>query len=931
MRLLVGVCGGCNLGVRRVSCHHTIWVKTPTAITDERMRGMAPAGSPEPASGSGARAGPRGAVSRRGLFGALEGAGPGSVTLVSAAAGSGKTQLVRAWCEGSALAERTAWVSVERGERDPQRFWASVVGQLRIAVGDDVEIENLTPAPAFKGEAVVERLASDLALLVEPVVLVIDDLHELAAADALGQLELLIQRRPSRLRLVLITRRDPRLGLHRLRLAGQLNEVRDADLRFTPEQTRVLLDSVGVRLADEDLAVLHRRTEGWVAGLRLAAISLTGHPDAHRFVMEFSGSERTVGDYLLAEVLDSQPEEVRQMLLCTSVLDRVSAPLADLLVGHPGSERILLALEEANAFVVSIDAARTWFRYHHLFADLLRLQLRRSAPDEVATLHRTAAGWFAENGCLVDAIRHAQAAGDWSQAAGLLADHAFSLLLDGQEATVGALLSGFPTEVVARDAELAVVVAADRLNRASLDEAAAHISVAERNAPGVPDERRRRFDVALAVVRLSLARRRGDLTFVLGEVRSLLTPAQAETSTEVALGQDLRAVALMNLGIVELWALQFEEAERHLQAAGELARRIDRPYVEVGCLAHHALAVNARSFPLAREKCEAAIALAEAHGWGADPVVALAMVTLGGSMVWTGRFAEAELWLGRAELALRDALEPATGLLFHLASGMLHSVRGELEPAIDAFRAAQRMQVMLLSRHGMTVQVRSLLLQTQIRLGQLDEVRESLASDNEQDRFWGESRLALAAMRLADDDPQGAVEALAPALDGSLPVIYVFSVVHALLFEADARARLGEGRAAEAAVERALELAEPDGLIGPFAMTPILDLLEGHPRHRTAHGALLSEILDILAGAPARRRADGLPAPEALSDGELRVLRFLPSNLSAPEIAAELYISVNTVKTHMRHIYAKLDAHTRTEAVQRARELAVLSPSVRAR
>ena len=235
---------------------------------------------------------------------------------------------------------------------------------------------------------------------------------------------------------MLATRRDPQLGLHRLRLAGELTEVRASDLRFTLDETRELLAASGIALSDEAIAMLHARTEGWAAGLRLAALSLVGHPDPERFVAEFSGSERTVADYLLAEVLEHQPEDVRRLLLRTSILERVNGALADVLAGTTGSERILLELEQANAFVVSVDAEHSWFRYHELFADLLRLELRRTDPSAVAGLHRAAAAWLEEHGYMVEAVRHAQAAEDWPHAARLVADHSFSLSLDGQEATM---------------------------------------------------------------------------------------------------------------------------------------------------------------------------------------------------------------------------------------------------------------------------------------------------------------------------------------------------------------------------------------------------------------------------------------------------------------------------------------------------------------
>ncbi|HYV77864.1 MAG TPA: hypothetical protein VE979_07030, partial [Streptosporangiaceae bacterium] len=286
------------------------------------------------------------------------------MTMVSALPGSGKTVLLRSWIDAAGLAERAAWVPVGRAERDPQRLWLSVLGALRQTVPGSQLVRELTAAPDLDGWAMVERLLKDLAPLDDRLWLVIDDVHELGSDQARRQLELLLMRAPPELRFVLATRYDVRLGLHRLRLEGELTEIRAGDLRFSPAEARELLTDAGVQLTDPALARLTARTEGWAAGLRLAALSLAGHPDPERFAAQFSGSERTVAEYLLAEVLDRQPEEVRRLLLRTSVLDRVNGELADLLAGGSGGERVLQDLEEAGAFVVAVDAGRSWFRYH---------------------------------------------------------------------------------------------------------------------------------------------------------------------------------------------------------------------------------------------------------------------------------------------------------------------------------------------------------------------------------------------------------------------------------------------------------------------------------------------------------------------------------------------------------------------------------------
>ena len=276
----------------------------------------------------------------------------------------------------------------------PQRFWLSVLQALRQTGPGSGLVRPVSAAPDLDGWALVEGLLDDLAPLEEPLWLVIDDVHELGP-DALRQLELLVMRAPPGLRFVLAARHDVRLGLHRLRLEGDLAEIRAGDLKFTLAEAGELFAAAGVELPGEALAVLHERTEGWAAGLRLAALVAAGRPDPARFAAEFSGSERTVAEYLLAEVLDRQGEAVRRLLLRTSILERVNGELAALLTGDEGAEQVLQDLEAANTFTVSLDAARSWFRYHQMFAALLRLELRRAAPSKVAGLHRAAAGWLA--------------------------------------------------------------------------------------------------------------------------------------------------------------------------------------------------------------------------------------------------------------------------------------------------------------------------------------------------------------------------------------------------------------------------------------------------------------------------------------------------------------------------------------------------------
>ncbi|MEV4143594.1 LuxR C-terminal-related transcriptional regulator [Amycolatopsis sp. NPDC049691] len=784
-------------------------------------------------------------IDRAGLVAALEAAVDKRVTVVSGPAGSGKTSLLRLWAERHGQDRRIAFVSVQPGA---ELFWFSVLGGLRSACGG----EPPYAAPDCDGR---EKVLAEISGVVGPFVLVVDDAHELDTAEELAAL---LAALPPRARVIVAARRDLPLGLHKLRLAGELAEIRPDRLRFTIEETAALVAAAGIKLPERVIAVLHARTEGWAAGLRLAVLSLAGHPDPERFVASFSGSDRTVAEYLMAELLERQPADVLRLLLRTSIVDRVSGALADLLTGATGSERILLDLAEANAFVVALDPERTWFRYHRLFAGLLNLELRRTQAAEIPRLHRLAARWFAGHAQRAEAVRHLQAAGDWAEAATLLSGHALTMTLDGEAKTVRALLRAFP----APDDSLALVHAIDALGRMRLDEAAAHLETAR--SAGADRS-------AVTAVDLLLARLRGHFDCVVANVDAL-----------PAAGADLRAVVLLNAGVTEAWSRRPADGERHLLAAAALARELDRPYLEVAALAHLGFASTNRSFALARRRCEDAIALAAEHGWDAEPVVAPALVTLAWVLAWTGEFDDAHRRLDQARQAADADSEPGIRLLVHVVAALLAAARGDHRAALTEFAAARESQARMADEHVLSAPVAAWTAATRARAGHT------------------------------------AAPVLRPAADGD-----VFTQLEAHLSTALGRAEVGDRRAAAAALERALDLAEPDGLVLPFAMTGAWRLLEARPAWETRHAALVATILDAVRG---RVAAPSVRAPLAeLSPSELRVLRYLPTNLTRPEIAGELLVSLNTVNTHIRRIYAKLGATDRGAAVRRGRELRLLS------
>lgn len=873
-----------------------------------------------------AGAGAAGTLTRRALFERLDGAA--RVTELSAPPGSGKTELMRSWIKDAGLAGRVAWVTVQKRESGPQFFWVSVTGALRATSWGAGTVRLLSVAPGLDGYDAVERLLEDLAPLRERAWLVVDDLHELASSEALRQFELFISRAPKALRFLISTRRDLHIGLHRLRLEGELTEIRAADLRFGPEEARRLFQAAGTHVPAAVLESLVEKTEGWAAGLRLAALSLAAHPDPERFAAEFSGNERTIAEYLLAEVLESQPLGTRMLLLRTSVLDKVNGDLADLLTGGSGGERTLQELEEAGAFVTSLDTRRSWFRYHQLFADLLRLELRRTDPGAERTLNRLAAEWFAGHGHPIEAVRHAQAAADWGLASQLLSDHWCGLLSRGQGTAARDLLKGFPAGVLASDAELMVLRASEMMHWWSLEEADHYLALAARRATTVPEDRRHHFDLLVATTRLFAKGRRGDLEAAVDEARQLLAPDWTG-DVQPFLDRDLRTTTLVSLGTALAWTSRVDEAERHLGEGAALARHAGHAYLELNALAHLAITATARSLLAGKQRAIRAVALAEQHGWGKEHPIGVAYLALALTTLWQGQLEDTAQWLERAECVFRPEVEPSAGVSLYQARALCESVRGNNKGALAALEDARELSRLLRTPHRLVTGTQALLLGTLVRAGETERaVRariEARIQVGENEHESGHMRTALAALSLAEGDRKAASAWLAPVLDGTAGTTSPWLV---LAYLTEAAARDGpDHTAASAALERALDIAERDGTVLPFLLHPVPDLLERH-RRQTSHAALVSEILAMLTGAKRHGAPQDAPGTgfEPLSESEARILRYLPTNLSAPEIANDLYLSVNTVKTHLRHLYAKLGVNRRAEAVERARALGLLAP-----
>lgn len=838
----------------------------------------------------------------------------GTLTLLAASAGAGKTALLSSWVDAGGAPGPVAWISLGEDDGGRARFWSDVLGAIARARGSRHALRGPAQPASEAPDPFLSRLINLLAELPEPLVLVLDDLHAIRSAEPLLDLRTLLRYAPPQLRLVLSTRVDPDLPLHRLRLSGQLEEIRTEDLAFTLEETTALLAALRLRLEPRDVDTLWQRTEGWAAGLRLAAWSLTEHPDPSAFVRSFAGDDRAVVDYLAAELLAGLPEDVRSFLLGTSIADRLCGELADALVGGAQGHRMLEQLMRAHAFVVALDERGEWYRYHHLLLELLRAELRHERAALIPELHLRAARWHVEHGAPLEAIRHAVRGQAWEQATSLVGEHWLALLLAGARDRLAGLLQEFPAQARAWP-ELAPALAACHLDAGELDAARECLGRAREAVPAG----RLADDVRL--VELLYARRSGDAAGTLARGDALLAPG---------VDPSRRALVLIELGAAHLDLAALPAARESLVSGLALARELGADFLMMSALAQQAW-VDALAGRLrdAADGANAALRLAADDGFAHLPEVLPAHVALATSCLqWHDLRAAAR----HVEAAERAGAGPPPGLRLALAAvrATLASAGGGPAgglAALDAVPEGDRRSAAPLPAAAIAAARARLLL----RLDRVDEADAALAELTAPDPAAVVAGALPARIALARGDPEGAREWLASYLaepnGGPVPAL----PIEAWVAEALAQAALGDRPATRRALERALELAEPEGYrwplaeSGPALRDPLIDLI----RAGTAHRALAGELLDALGTKRALRSGEPPALAEPLTEREEQVLRYLPTMLSCPEIAAELYVSVNTVKTHLKSIYRKLGASGRRDAVHRARRLELLAPTGR--
>jgi LuxR family transcriptional regulator, maltose regulon positive regulatory protein len=806
-----------------------------------------------------------------------------AVTVVTGPAGSGKTVLLGSW----AARRGAAWVSLRAEHLHAARLWADIAAALR-AVGIE-----LGPAPTATGASTGEAAAALRAALgpaPRRATLVLDDVH-LLRGPALALVGALAAECGDALGLAVASRSDPDLGLGRMRVEGRLGELRGVDLAFTSAEARALLAAHGLSLRDDQIARVVARTEGWAAGLRLAALSLRAEPDADEFLAAFAGDDHAVADYLSGEVLALQRPAVREFLLRTSIVERVCGGLADALTGERDGARTLVELHRSGLLVAPMDRHERWFRYHPLFAELLRARLRIDHPGLTPQLHLRAARWLAANGLGREALPHALDAGDPAAVTELLADQWLDLLLGGQ--APDAVLAA--ARLRPADRRLSVAAAGVCLEAGDTGGAAAVL------APCPPGDAR---DDVGALAQLLRARAAGDAPGARRAAAGVLGHRGGDGRLAVPVDDARRSLALLHLGITEFVAGSPDAAADALEAASALAVDARRERVQLECLGRSA-ALELVAGRLTRAATSAAAALSLARVTGSERAAPCA---------WAHAALAAVHWL-RDELSEAEASTDAAITVAYAAAD------------VPAAHVVKLLRGHLLAARGDAYRGRAL-VRAVLDGGPAPGPVVSGWHDALGPCPWGAEDdedppdpLATAALRLARGDTLSALRRVEGLLAPG-QALHPTRRLHAWLIAAVARQALGRTHDASEAVERALEIAAPEHYRRPFADGggAVRRLLQRHASLPTAYAPVVAELIDALESASA-------PPPgllEPLSDRERDVLRLLPTLLPNTEIAGELFVSVNTVKTHVKSIYRKLEVSSRREAVARARQLRLI-------
>jgi LuxR family maltose regulon positive regulatory protein len=878
-----------------------------------------------------------GVVPRRRLADRLPAASRAPVTLLSAPAGFGKTTLLSEWlAQASTGGAAVACLSLDRRDNDPVSFWTYVVTALQAAVpGLGDAALQLLASSATPSDAPLASLLNEVEGLPTNLVLALDDYHVIDTLDVHEGMKFVLDHQPPQLQLILATRSDPPLPMGQLRARGQLVEVRAADLRFTAEEAALYLnDSMGLELSEEDVAALEGRTEGWIAALQLAALSLQGRADAGAFIAGFAGDDHYVVDYLTEEVLARQSGDIRRFLLQTSILDSLTGPLCDAVTGEEGGKATLVALERANLFLLPLDDRRRWYRYHHLFADVLHAHLIDERPHEVAELHRRASAWFQAHDDTSQAVSHALAGGDTGRAADLMELAMPMMRRERRQADLARWVHALPMDVLRSRPVLAVALVgvlaqalqfdtvAERLDQVEALVRSADGSWPEQPPPGVivvDSDNYRSLPAHIQMYRAALALANGDLAATITHARAALRLAPPHDPLARAAASALAGIASWTNGDLAGAHAAYTESAAGLTSAGFFADVLACT-ITLGDIrrTQGRLTAAVHTYQRALDLAESTARTEPLRGT-ADMHVGLAGVLLERNDL---AGALEQLTISR-QLGDHNGL-PQNAYRGRVVLARLREAQGDLDDALRLLDEAERVYV---GDFAPDVQpVAAVRARLRIRRNELADAQEwagerRLSADDDPSYLREYEHLTLARLLIAQHRAEPARDEanVLPLLDRLLAAAELggrgASIIEILMLHAAAHDAGGNSPAANAALQRAVTLAQSEGYVRLFLDEgpPMAALLKAL-RKQSAAPAYLNRLIASPASLPQR-------LVEPLSERELDVLRLLGGDLGGPAIARQLCVSLNTVRTHTKNIYAKLGVTSRRDAVRQAREL----------
>lgn len=868
--------------------------------------------------------------------------------LVSAPAGFGKTTLVSEWIADGR--KSAAWLSLDENDNDPARFLIYLIGALQTIfpnLGAGI-LEALQAPQSPPIESVQTALLNEIATIPNDFILVLDDYHLVDTKSMDEALTFLVEHLPPQMHVVVTTREDPALPIPRLRARNQLIELRAADLRFTPfEATEFLNRVMDLNLSVDQLAALETRTEGWIAGLQLAALSMKGSQDVTGFIRAFAGDHRYIVDYLVEEVLRRQPDDVRSFLLQTSILDRLNGPLCDRVTSQLGSKARLESLQRGNLFLIPLDDKRYWYRYHHLFADVLRMHLMTEQSDQVPTLHQRASEWYEQNDSPADAIGHALAAEDFERAADLIERALPAMRQSRQESTLLGWLKALPDELFQHRPVLSVHYAGTLLQNGQLDGVESRLRDAERwlDIPAdlherpifVDEDEFQRLPSSVAMYRAAIALARGDVTKTMKYARDVLKLARQDDYFRRGAASSLLGLASWTSGDLETAYRMYADGMAFLQRVGYISDVIG------GSVTLADMRITQGRLREAMSTYERGLQLATAQGVPA--LRGAADMHVGMSGIYRERN---ELGTAAQHLLKSKELGDLNGLRknpyrWRVAMARLQEAQGDLDDALDLLEEAERLYEGDFSPNVRPVPA----LRTRVWVvqGRLDEAlgwahEQGLSAGDDLSYLREFEHITLARILLAiyqrdrDErfilDALGLLERLLKAAEEGGRIGHVIEI---LVLQVLANQMWGDTPAALAALQRALSLAEPEGYVRLFldegvSMAQLL-------REAVTRGIMPNYAGRLLAafeaGQPERAGKEPRPTPttsqsliEPLSQRELQILRLFKTELSGPDIARELTVALSTVRTHTKSIYSKLNVNSRRAAVKRAAELGLI-------